>query len=115
MNPTFLVGVCHGTSHGLIRYLKVEKEFSYLCCMCVHTRRCTHVEYFREWTTVNCIIEDELADDGEAKAPKESKYNSISYLKIPYPLTDKLCRLHRAYETGEKSFPIVLVPPFKPE
>ena len=75
----------------------------------------THVEYFREWTRVNSFVEDELEDDEEAKAPKESKYNSISYLNIPYPLTDNLCRLHRAYEAGEKSFPIVLVPPFKPD
>ena len=72
-------------------------------------------EHFREWTRVNGIIEDELEDDEEAKTPKESKYNSISYLKIPYPLTDNLCRLHRAYEAGEKSFPILLVPPFKPD
>ena len=39
---------------------------------------------------MNCIIEDELADDEEAKVFKESKYSSISYLKIPYPLTDEL-------------------------
>ena len=111
----FLVGVCDGTSHGLIRRLKVEKEFSYHCCTCVCTHRCTHIEHFREWTTENCIIEDELEDDEEDKIPKELKYNSISYLKIPYPLTDKLCRLHRAYEAGEKDFPNMLVPPFKPE
>lgn len=64
---------------------------------------------------MNGVIEDELADDKEAKVPKESKYNSISYQKIPYPLTDKLHMLHRAYETGEKCFPTVLDSPFNPE
>ena len=110
----FLVGVCDGTSHGLIKRLKVGKVFSYHCCTCVTTHQCTHVEYFREWTTENCIIEEELVDDEEVRTIKELKFNSVSCVKIPYPLTDKLCRLHRAYEAREKTFPTVLVPPFKP-
>ena len=109
----FLVGVCDGTSHGLIRHSKVGKEYSYHCCTCVCTHQCSHVEYFREWTTMK---KTNLQTTRKLRYLKnQSIYNNISYLKIPYPLTDELCRLHRAYEAGLKCFPTERVPQFKPE
>ena len=72
--------------------------------------KCTDMQMFQEWCERSEFMPDEDTDDAKIdKAP-----NAVSWIKLPYPLSKALQNRVAEHEEGQWTFPLHLIPPFKP-
>lgn len=102
----FLVCVFDGRKYGLLKRSVASGVSRYNCTICSPSQmKCAHIECFKEWAACHSFPErdQDIVDHA-------SKFTSMSYKKIPYPLPTELCALYNAYETFQKALPEALVP-----
>ncbi|XP_065888464.1 uncharacterized protein [Dysidea avara] len=95
-------------SAGLIMRHKRNNSM-YRCTACTDLQ-CDHIKMFQEWCERSEFMPDEDTDDAKIdKAP-----NAVSWIKLPYPLSKALQNRVAEHEEGQWTFPLHLIPPFKP-
>ena len=104
----FLAAVYNGTTHGLLLFTKVANAM-FKCSNCSFHPSCDHECFLQGWCDRNDLTDSLFAQD--THSPQDLKtFRSISYCRIPYPLSDNVKEAHDALESGKEQFPVQLIP-----
>ncbi|XP_070549698.1 uncharacterized protein [Ptychodera flava] len=89
-------------------HLKSSSVGKKLACMTCRygTSDCDYVSVFRTW----CEQTEKAVPESERQEPHRSHFQYISYVPIPYPMSEELKAVYTQQENGKSPFPCYLVP-----
>ena len=104
----FLAAIYNRSTHGLISCTQ-STTMKFKCCHCSSHPPCDHIALLQDWCDRN-DLSGTVFPQAFPSAQTLETFKSISYHKIPYPLSNHLKEIHDALESGKEQFPVHFIP-----